>query len=319
MNNHPSFPRFGRIFLLVFFLFACQGTAHAAGYDLAAILQKVLEFPNQIGNLDDILELFTELAPGEILSGPGYNCVSAVNNPLPNPKPIVAAKIPKAADEAIFDFKKTLAKSFIKYAGSPDAGMNRSQFSALANAGNLPFKEDPDEYFQTHDKDRDGKLSIGEFIPSSQEIADKQDLEVLTEAFTTGIPYPNGNTPLVPPSTQPPPPLILTPSDVEKRITAFARQQGLITVRDPQGRLQLATQAGVPVPMPPGIIPLPLNDAMRELEGFARSLGGQAILPPQGNPPLVKDGDGNVIPPNRWPPPLRPPYLAPNAPPPPGP
>ena len=304
--------------------------------DLASAIEAILSFPGQIENLDDLLILFSEIPQSQTLTGSPLNMVSSPDNPLPNPFPIVASKIPKAADDAIFDFRRSIAKDFIRYAGSPDGTMTKSQLKSAVNDGKLPVKVDPDEYFQDHDKDADGKLSINEFVPTTQEIAKNTDLEVVTKAYLAGTPYPTGNYPVTRPTDAPPgpipgsgtatppppppplPPLIMPVSMIEARITDYANVNGFTTTRRPDGKLIVLDQSGNPTPIPPGVLPLPAPIAISKLNDFARSFQGTVEKGP-GDLPVVKDKNGKVVPPDKWPPQLVPPYMPGDGPPPPPP
>ncbi len=296
--------------------------------DLSSAITMLLEFPSKLESLDDLLDLFGEIPGNQILTGVPWNSITSEKNPLPSPIPIVSEKMPKAADEAIHDFRRSIAKDFIKYAGSADKVMTRSQFQTLVGDGRLPVKEDSDDYFQGHDKDGDGKLSIWEFVPAAPEVAQKHDLDVIANAYLKGIPYPTGNYPTSRPISAPPGPLpgtgtavlppapnvFLTKAEVEQRLTDFANRQGFSTTTAPDGKLIVVDSSGQPVPIPPGVLPPPVHLVVQQLNQFAAGMGGTVEKGPEGLP-IVKDKDGKNVSPENWPPHLRPPYMPPGGPP----
>ncbi|MBF0501517.1 MAG: hypothetical protein HQM09_15365 [Candidatus Riflebacteria bacterium] len=318
----------------------CQ--AVEAPTDLASALKLILEFPSKIENLDDLMSVFSEIQINQVLTGAPLNTITAANNPLLHPNPIVSDKTPKFSDAAIFDFRRTAAQDFIKYSGSADGCMTRSQFQTLVAAGRLPIKGDADEYFQSHDRDGDGKLSIWEFVPTPSEVATKQDLTLITSAYMSGTPYPTGNYPTArpmeappgplpgsgtnqippassPPPLPPPPPVFLSVAEIEKRLTDFANQNGYTTTRGLDGRLVIIDQNGVAlVSIPPGVLPISLPNAVPQLTAFAQSFGGTTEKGPD-LVPIIKDKNGQIVPIAKWPPNLQPPYMPPGPPPPAGP
>lgn len=292
--------------------------------DLGGLVEFLLDFPNSIAHVGEILEGILTMDPGKLPPGDVSGIPPTPDNPLPNPQVIVVRQYPDQADDAIYDLQRTLRRDFRTYTGSYDGAMTQTQFNNLVAAGRWPLKTSPGTYFQDHDRDGDGKLSIGEFTPTTAEIARERNLPEITSAFVTGQPYPTGQMPSTtttppPPETAPPPPggdLYIDGEGIEARLTRFARENGFATSRDGQDRMIVVDDAGRVVPLPPGTIPLEYPTALTMLRNHVESQGGTFATNPTNGMPELKDHLGNPIPVSEWPVEMRPPYLDPSTKPP---
>jgi|GEM_PF-6259395 len=302
--------------------------------DLSSIINLIFNNPKKIESIETLFDAFMEIAKSEMPEGTSYSTTSTDTstdkNVLTNPTPIVAKELPTYCDEAIFDFRQSIRKDFIKYVGVPDGKMGPTQFAKLVADGHLPTNEDPDTYFQSHDRDKDGYLSIGEFVPPPSEIAKKTDVKQITTAYKEGTPYPTGQSPVSSPSGLPlqttttttvtePATLdkttFLTPEQVNKRIQDFADSKGYVTEHGPDGRLIVSdpTTGKIIDTIPPEVLPLNLPEAEKVLKDYAAKIGGTTERDNLGNL-VVKGKDGDIIPPDKWPTNAQPPYLPPDSP-----
>jgi hypothetical protein len=225
--------------------------------------------------------------------------------------------LPPHSGQALADFVLTIRQDFVTYTGSGEGRMTRSQFDRLAGDGRLPTKNSPASYFDAHDRDKDGTLTIAEFSPGVPELIRDYPVAEITDAFVRGRNYPNKAAPIGSPllvadsaTSGGKPALYLTVDEVEQRISRFARTIGAETTRNDDGKLVVVESGGRPVPFPPGLIPLPRGAAETELREFAQKAGGAYEAGADGRP-ILKGPDGSEIPVWRWPPRLRPPYLPP--------
>ncbi len=306
--------------------------------DLATAINVLLNIPNRLTNLPAAFEAFNEVGKEELPEGTLQSSPDPENDPLPNPTPVVVKELVDQSDEAIYDFRQSIRRDFVKYAGRPDGKLSSTELSRIAADKRLPTDEDSDSYLQNHDQDEDGFLTISEYVPSTVEVAKKQNIKRITECYVKGIPYPTGQAPVESPSaasTQtaslpgtdsgpdapgsdvPPPiptperPGFLTQDEVESRIQDFADRNGFTTSRGPGGRLLVRDkQHRVVRNFPPGVLPNELPRALDSLQRFSERAGGSVDTDAQGMP-VVKDSAGNPIPPVDWPPDARPPYLPP--------
>ncbi|MBF0545645.1 MAG: hypothetical protein HQM08_14475 [Candidatus Riflebacteria bacterium] len=324
-------------FAIWFLVQVCFGLDNPT--DLQSAINIILGIPNKLENVEKAFQAYFDVPTPLIAQTSSFGRPTPENDPLKYSTPVVSVTVPSMSDEVIFDYTQAIRKDFVNYAGSADAGMDYSQYKKLVSDGRLPFNTDADEYFQTHDRNKDRKLSMDEYVPSPAEIAQKHNLNVLQNAYVNNKPYPSGQTPVntssgipfpsgtqtssgtqtLPASPTPPlpplppgavPPPILPPPEVEARIQNFADKSGFTTQRNPQGQLIVVDKNGQEVVIPPGVLPISVNMAENGLRDFAQQSGGTfEIIPPGAF--LLKDKDGKPIPPPGWPPQFQPPYLPP--------
>ncbi|MBF0409834.1 MAG: hypothetical protein HQM10_21005 [Candidatus Riflebacteria bacterium] len=323
------------VFML--FTFISAFAADESPGDLKSALNIIFNIPDRLESVESAFKAYLQISPSELPSGNLYEMLLPENQPLQNPVTIISDSVPGLADEVIFDYIQATRKDFISYSGGPTEFLSRDQFSKIVSDGRLPVNIDPYEYFQLHDRNSDQKLSMPEFIPSPSEVALKQNLSVLQNAYLNNTSYPNGQQPVSSPSnasqtvtassTKSPagnipagavPPKEISILQIENRIQNFADKSGNRTIRDPEGKLIVIDKFGNPIPLPPGIIPPRVEFAVTGLRTFASKISGIFERLPGGEF-LLKDSKGKPVPPNEWPVEFRPPYFPSNAPPPPGP
>ncbi|MFZ2960594.1 MAG: EF-hand domain-containing protein [Candidatus Ozemobacteraceae bacterium] len=231
--------------------------------------------------------------------------------------PVFAKSLPPYSGQALADFVLSIRNSFVTFVGSSEGRMTKSQFDRLVDAGCLPSRESGQTFFDAHDKDKDGTLTIAEFTPPVSELLQSFEVVSITDSFIRGLPYPNKSNPISTPFLSPgavdpskKSALYLSVEEVEQRIRHFAKAIEGETVRKEDGKLFVKDPSGKIIPFPPGLIPLSMSNAEKELKAFALKVGGTLEIAADGHP-FIKNSSGNIIPINRWPPHLRPPYLPP--------
>lgn len=241
----------------------------------------------------------------------------ALETPKTTKEPVELKDYPKYTNIALIDFTDSLARLFIKTAGSPEAKISREQYASLCESGKFPISISASEYFEKHDKDRDGQLAISEYIPSRQELISLMDYKKITEAFINGENYPTGEKPSINPVEAPgsvvsaeKQRLFLSGEEIEARIKKYAESIGGSTKLGSDGRLIIFDREGKQVLPPRTLIPPSIGEAVALLEKYAENIGGKIIAEP-GKLPIVLGPQGKSIPPLYWPRHLRPPYLKP--------
>ena len=239
----------------------------------------------------------------------------SASNPQTTRKPINLENYRKFTNFALIDFTNSLARIFIKTAGSPEGKITRDQFVALYEVGKFPLSISAEQYFADHDKDRDGQLAISEYLPARRELVAHADYRKITEAFIRGEEYPNGEKPSA--NTVETPGisithdkqrLFLTSFEIDARVKQFAASIGGYSGTGENGKPEIYDRERNRIEPPRSLIPPKLSDATKLLEKFAAELGGTVVAQP-GKLPVVSDSNGKSIPPLHWPPHLRPPYL----------
>jgi hypothetical protein len=154
---------------------------------LVTAIDHLKNLPSRLENLEAALEAFFPVSPTDLPSGPAFGEPEAGDDPLPSAPPVMSPRsVPPEATDAVFDLRQSLRRQFVKVTGDGGTPMTRAQFLNLAPTLGLPPFADPDGYFERHDRNQDGMLSISEFTPSVEEIARTCDVYAITEAFLDG-------------------------------------------------------------------------------------------------------------------------------------
>jgi len=272
------------------------------------LLGRTFRFPKNLESVPGLLDtLVTE-------NNAHWSQTSQVGtgSALANPARVRSEKVPWMASTAIADYREALRREFIAVVGKPDGRMTAAQLASLAARNRLPGGSGADAWLSAHDRDRDGALTIEEFVPSAAEIGRTLDLVVLTNSFLHGLPYPSGQSPrtsaaeygIATSGSH----LYASREEIERRIRAFAARIGGSTFQDAEGRLAVKDAEGNHVmPLPPDVIPLPKEMAEAELRRFLQKIGGTGEFAAD-KIPVLRGSDGAVIPLEKWPPFTQPPY-----------
>ncbi|MBF0545650.1 MAG: EF-hand domain-containing protein [Candidatus Riflebacteria bacterium] len=285
------------------------------GSSLYEVWIKVLKLPEKVDDAANFVEtLLLNEAPYWSQTGPSFGQNENASVLLQN-NSILASPTPWLCLTAIADYREALRRDFIRAVGRPDGYMDILRLRNLAQKGHLPGTTDADAYMQAHDLDHDGKLTIAEFVPFASQLPQLIDLNVLTNNFVHGIPYPTGQDPIASASrfglSQMGANLFTTPTEIEQRVKSYASRIGGTTFRDTNGRLSVKDASGQPIfPLPPEIIPLQKMQADAILQDFVTKNGGHGQFSPN-KAAVLYDKNGVIIPPEKWPPFTQPPYHPP--------
>jgi len=206
------------ILLLFFLVFPLFPTIAEVPKEIPGALKLLQERVNKIKSFDDVFEALDEFVNMKPQPGALYSDKTNVKKVLNKVEPVIVTNFSDLCDEAIYDFRQTLKVEFIKKIGIADGKMRQSEFIALVNSGEFPIKHGSDSYLSKHDKDHDGKLTIGEFVPSPVEIAKAIDTKKLAEAYINGEPYETGQLPTQKPFGKPIVKLYATTEMIERII-----------------------------------------------------------------------------------------------------
>lgn len=233
-------------------------------------------------------------------------------NSLELPLALNVSEFPWLAEAAIADYREAIRKDFIDWVGRADGYIDASGLATLASRQRLAFASSASDYLSSRDKDKDNRLTLEEFVPSAAEIAEKVDLQMLVANFSKGLPYSTGQNPIASASAFGLKPaaegLYTTPTEIEQRIEVYASAIGGSTFRRPDGRLGAKDASGKIIdPLPPEVVPLWKMHAEKILQDFVGQKGGQAEFFPDSSA-VLRDGSGNIIPMEKWPPYTQPPY-----------
>lgn len=294
------------------------GNRAEAADTLYEALITTLKFP---ARLEQPMALLQDLVDAQ---NDGWaQAVAPLGTPDATSAALRAPEFPWLAEAAIADYREALRQDFISRVGRPDDWCDVGILTALAARGRLPGRAGAADYLAAHDRDRDNRLTLDEFVPSAEEVARTEDLKSLVSSFVHGIPYPTGQSPvasatafgLAPAAAG----LFTTAREIEQRIEGYASRIGGTTYRRPDGRLGARDAAGQAIdPLPEDIVPLHKLEAESRLTRFVSDLGGTADFAPD-RPPVLRDAGGAVLPMEKWPPFTQPPYHPEEGPPPPPP
>ncbi len=161
-----------------------------AASPLETAMQVLRNIPTRLESAITAVEAFFEVPKAQLPSSAGLEPASPGNDPLPQPATVTSTRpIPPEATDAVFDLKQSLRREFVKITGSPEKALTGAQFQTMVSMGKFPYAVEADSYFQSHDVNKDGALSIGEFSPSFEELAKSADLEAITSAYLSGSGY----------------------------------------------------------------------------------------------------------------------------------
>ena len=96
----------------------------------------------ELENIDDLFDSLDDFYQNSVPAGEAYQADESHSSLNTNSQPIIVDSLPELFDEAIYDFRQSLKKDFIKVAGAPDGTISRNQFEAMVQAGIFPLTKE---------------------------------------------------------------------------------------------------------------------------------------------------------------------------------